>query len=137
MTPMATPQGTDGSQQAPTIAGSAAVHRIDVEPAGRNRWHYLLASELLATGKSVFGVCRILAERGFTGSIETWHRGEPYPSMRIKIASGALLICSETDALGLRFVPWRPFERPSSPDMRLPVNRSSVQADCGVGGMAP
>lgn len=102
--------------------------RIDVIPSGRGKFQFCHAGEPLAS--SEFGACRVLAERGFVGSIETWHRNATYASMRIGIAAGAKLTVSESDAHGPRFAAWRPF----SPDMRLPAARSTAEADLSAEG---
>lgn len=103
-----------------------AIYRVDLEPANANQWQAIRGGEIIATGKSVeFAACRVFHDLGITGFIETWHRGAAYPSMRIKIDAGAKLSVSETEVHGPRLTAWRPFD----PDMRLPVNPSTVEAD--------
>ena len=134
MTKLAPNPATDASAATLKNTGSPAVYQIVLDSASPTHWHGWLGAELLATGKSVeFAVCRVLAERGCAGVIETWHRGAKHPSMRIDISAGAKLAVSETELHGPRFSAWRPF----SPDMRLPVNRSDEDGCPSALGMHP
>ena len=122
---------TDGTNLKSVNTGLENVICIDLIPVGRGNFHCYRAGEFVA--KDELSACRVLLGQGFTGSIETWRKGDSYPSMRIVIAAGAKLAISETDKHGPRFVPFRPYPT----DKRLPVNRQSFQADLGAGVMHP
>jgi hypothetical protein len=91
------------------------VHRIDIEPVAgqRHLWNAFRGSKPIVKGKPNpgFATCRVLLERGYTGTIEIWHRGASHWSMRIDIVAGAKLKVAEQTAT--RFRAWKPFRRGS------------------------
>ena len=103
---------------------------VDLISAGKGNAEFYRLGEFIA--KDEFTACRVLASRGFAGTMETYRPGATYPSMRIDIEAGARLAVSETSQQGPRYAKWRPF-----PEARLPVNRSNAEAVSGAGVMPP
>jgi hypothetical protein len=68
-----------------------------------------LDGEVLASGPSPeFAACRVLKDRGYSGTVEFWRAGRPTYDMRMSVEWGAKRTITETARTGPRFAKWAP-----------------------------
>lgn len=111
----------DRPDRAPDVA-AAMMHRIEIarvcSGANGDRYSATFVGEVIVASSrcAALDACRVLAGRGITGRLAVYWPGSAAPAMVMDIERGAGLTVSETPAHAPRFAPWRPFERPGSPE---------------------
>ena len=73
---------------------------------------------LAATGETIihdskvpmFDACRVLNNRGVTGTLEVWWQGASFAAFRTDIEKGAGWTVIESRLVGPRLAKWQPFE---------------------------
>jgi hypothetical protein len=101
-----------------------AARRILIEPSlirGRRGQHYMarFGGEVIVADSwnPVFGACRLLVDRGFTGRFEVWRTGKGHPDMLIPdIEEAARWTVLENENAGPVIVRWRPWSDDIHPD---------------------
>jgi hypothetical protein len=89
-------------------------HRVELEPVSighrgqRYRAHYAGAVLIEGSRNPEFDACRALLARGITGTLEVWHKGATFASMRLDIEKGARLTVVDSDSIGPRITRWHP-----------------------------
>lgn len=72
-------------------------------------YEILLGDEVIASGTSPeCAACRVLKNRGITGTALFWRVGKAHADLRMGIDWGAAHYVSETAKTGIRFAKWEP-----------------------------
>ena len=101
---------------------ASAGHRIEIARVGTggngDRYSATFNGKVIVASSrcAMLDACRVLAGRGITGRLAVHWPGSTAPAMTLDIERGASMTVSETAAHAPRFAPWRPFERPGSPE---------------------
>lgn len=73
------------------------------------RYEILLGAEIIASGTSPeFAACRVLKERGMSGSAVFWRQGKEHAQFRMPIEWAAEHCVVENAKIGPRFGKWSP-----------------------------
>lgn len=107
--------GTGTKQKTPKEKGSLTMDAtLILRPTGKRGtkgeiYNVLLNGEVIATGASPeCAACRVLKERGFTGSAYFWRDGGKSYDLKMPIAWASGRYVAE-DKIGIRFAKWTEF----------------------------
>jgi hypothetical protein len=110
-----------GQSKAPT---DAVLRRHDRPGPRGYRYDVLVGGEVVCTSRDPqFAACRVLAERGVTGSIRFWREGKTTWDSMLDIERGAGMRTIDSDRGGLSFGKYTP------PDERFKKLREGTESE--------